>query len=223
MFAEVAPTYERVNHILTFGLDRRWRRAAARWAAEGGGELWLDVCSGSGDMARLLLRWADKGTRVIALDFCLPMLKKAVSPKRYMRPEPVAADVRRLPFSDVTFDLVTVSFATRNINLSRDILEETFREFYRVLKPGGQFVNIETSQPRSRLLRRVFHAYVRAAVKPIGSRISGSIPGYAYLASTIPRFYPPEGLVALLRSAGFSEVTWRRLSWGITAVHLAVK
>jgi demethylmenaquinone methyltransferase/2-methoxy-6-polyprenyl-1,4-benzoquinol methylase len=151
------------------------------------------------------------------------MLKKAVSQKRYMRPEPVAADVRRLPFSDVAFDLVTVSFAMRNINLSRDILGETFREFYRVLKPGGRFVNIETSQPRSRLLRRVFHAYVRAAVKPIGSRISGSIPGYAYLASTIPRFYPPEGLVALLRRAGFSEVTWRRLSWGITAIHLAVK
>lgn len=223
LFTEVAPTYERINHILTLGFDRYWRRAAARWAAGAGGELWLDVCSGSGDMARALLHHAGRKTCVIAVDFCLPMLKQAVAPERKSRLLAVSADVRRLPFPEAIFDLVTVSFATRNINLSRAVLRDTFREFRRVLRPGSAFVNVETSQPRSRVVRGLFHAYVKTAVKPIGSRISGSLPGYAYLASTIPRFYSPEGLAGILEEAGFSSVTWKKLFCGAAAIHRAVK
>jgi demethylmenaquinone methyltransferase/2-methoxy-6-polyprenyl-1,4-benzoquinol methylase len=223
LFAEVAPTYERANHILTFGFDRHWRRAAARWAAGAGGELWLDVCSGSGDMARALLRFAGRGTRVIGVDFCLPMLRQAVGPERTLRPLAVSGDVRHLPFPNATFDLVTISFATRNINLSRAVLQDTFREFRRVLRPGGVFVNVETSQPRSSIVRGLFHAYVKTAVKPIGSWISGSLPGYAYLASTIPKFYSAEGLTHLLEEAGFSSVTSKKLFCGAAAIHRAVK
>ncbi|MBN2408265.1 MAG: ubiquinone/menaquinone biosynthesis methyltransferase [Candidatus Aminicenantes bacterium] len=223
LFAEVAPTYERVNHILTFGLDRLWRRPAARWGARSGGRLWLDVCSGSGDMARALLRRASGETRVVAVDFCLPMLKQAVGSGQALRPLAVGGNVRGLPFPEATFDLVTISFATRNINLSRSVLEDTFREFRRVLKPGGVFINVETSQPRSRLVRSLFHVYVKAAVKPIGSRISGSQPGYAYLASTIPRFYRPEELARILEGAGFSGISWRPLFWGAAAIHRGIK
>ncbi len=223
LFAEVAPTYERANHILTFGLDRRWRCSAARWASGAGGDLWLDVCSGSGDMARALLRMAGRGTRVVAVDFCLPMLERAVGPEPNSQLLAVAANVRRLPFPEAIFDLVTISFATRNINHSRAALRDAFREFLRVLRPGGVFINVETSQPRSRMIRALFHAYIKIAVKPIGSRISGSPSGYAYLASTIPRFYSPENLADILKEAGFSEIDWRGLFWGAAAVHRAVK
>ncbi len=223
LFGEIAPTYERANHILTFGLDRFWRRRAAAQAATTGGQLWLDVCSGSGDMARALLRRASQGTRVVAADFCLPMLEQAVGPDRRLKPLAVAANVRRLPFAEGMFDLVTIAFGTRNINLSRDVLADTFREFRRVLRPGGVFVNVETSQPRPRIVRAVFCAYVKAAVKPIGTRISGSPPGYAYLASTIPKFYEPEDLAGILSEAGFTGITWKRLFWGAAAIHRAVK
>lgn len=223
LFSEVAPTYERANHILTFGLDRLWRRRAAGRAAATGGQLWLDVCSGSGDMARALLKRASPGTRVVAADFCLPMLEQAVGPEKGRRPLAVAADVRELPFPEGTFDLVTIAFGTRNINLSRAVLAETFREFRRVLKPGGVFVNVETSQPQPKIVRALFHAYVKTAVKPVGSRISGSLPGYAYLSSTIPKFYRPEDLVTILGEAGFAGITWKRLFWGVAAIHRAEK
>jgi demethylmenaquinone methyltransferase/2-methoxy-6-polyprenyl-1,4-benzoquinol methylase len=223
LFAEVAPTYERANHVLTFGFDRRWRRVAARWAAGAtDGSLWLDVCSGSGDMSRALLRLAGGKKRVVSIDFCLPMLKQVIGPERTLRSLAVAGDVRRLPFPAAIFDLVTISFATRNINLSRAVLRDTFREFRRVLKPGGVLVNVETSQPRSRIVRSLFHAYVKVAVKPIGYRISGSLPGYAYLASTIQGFYLPEDLAGILEEAGFSDIIWKRLFFGAAAIHRAV-
>jgi demethylmenaquinone methyltransferase/2-methoxy-6-polyprenyl-1,4-benzoquinol methylase len=111
------------------------------------------------------------------------------------------ADASHLPFPNETFDLVTISFATRNINVSKKTLLERFREFHRILRRGGRFVNLETSQPPSWLVRRAFHLYVRLTVKRLGSRISGSSAGYAYLAQTIPRFYNAMELADLMRQA----------------------
>jgi len=222
IFDEVAPTYERLNRVLTLGLDGPWRKKAARAAAESGGGLWLDVCSGTGDMAQNLARIAPPGTCVVALDFSPAMLQKA-SEKPKAQAAFVRADVKSLPFPSDRFDLVTISFATRNVNLSRDLLHSTFRELRRVLKPGGRFVNLETSQPRSAVVRKVFHLYVRAIVEPVGYRLSGSRSGYAYLASTIPRFYDAEELSGLLKQAGFQTVGYRPLFFGAAAIHTAIK
>jgi demethylmenaquinone methyltransferase/2-methoxy-6-polyprenyl-1,4-benzoquinol methylase len=222
IFDEVAPTYELVNRVLTLGLDRRWRKKAARAAVKSGGRLWLDVCSGTGEMTRNLARLAPAGTKVVALDFSPAMLQKA-SKKPKERAAFVMADVKSLPFPSDRFDLIAISFATRNINLSREILRATFQEFRRVLKPEGRFVNLETSQPRSAIVRKVFHFYIRAVVEPVGYRLSGSRAGYAYLASTIPRFYDAEGLSGLLRQAGFRTIGFRRLFFGAAAIHTAVK
>jgi len=221
LFADVAPTYERVNRALTFGLDVRWRRKAARIAAAEGGEIWMDACSGTGETAANLRALAPPATRVISLDFCPPMLARAAAKPAGRAIDFVLGDVKALPFSDASLDLITISFATRNINLSREILGRTFAEFRRVLKPGGRFVNVETSQPRSRAVRALFHAYVRLAVRRVGTLISGSRAGYAYLGATIPRFYPPAELAAILREAGFGEVRVKTLMLGAAAIHVA--
>jgi demethylmenaquinone methyltransferase/2-methoxy-6-polyprenyl-1,4-benzoquinol methylase len=133
------------------------------------------------------------------------------------------ADIEELPFPDETFDLVTISFATRNINLTEQTLIQTFREFHRVLKVGGRFVNLETSQPSSPLVRRVFHAYVRWFVAPIGRWISGSGSAYAYLARTVARFYFAEELASILARAGFRSIRTRRLTFGVAAIHQGTK
>jgi len=221
LFAEVAPTYERVNRLLTFGLDGRWRKTAARLAAAGGGDRWMDVCSGTGEMAENLRRLAPPSTEVISLDFCPPMLARAVAKPTDHPITFVLGDVKALPFSAASLDLVTISFATRNINLSREILARTFAEFRRVLRPGGRFVNVETSQPRLRFVRSVFHGYIRIAVKRIGTLISGSRAGYAYLGATIPKFYAAGELAAILKEAGFAEVRVKPLLLGAAAIHIA--
>jgi demethylmenaquinone methyltransferase/2-methoxy-6-polyprenyl-1,4-benzoquinol methylase len=133
------------------------------------------------------------------------------------------SDVKTLPFADQSLDLITLSFATRNINLSKEVLVRTFAEFRRVLRPGGRLVTVETSQPPSRFIRRGFHLHVKLLVKPIGSRVSGSRRGYAYLAHTIPRFYPADELAEILGQAGFSDVAYKRLFFGVAAIHQAIR
>jgi demethylmenaquinone methyltransferase/2-methoxy-6-polyprenyl-1,4-benzoquinol methylase len=223
MFSSVAGTYELVNRVLTVGLDAKWRRKAARIAGARGGKNWLDICSGTGETAMHLQRLAAAGTRVFAADFCPPMLEKARQKIEAQDVLFAVADAGELPFRKESFDLITISFATRNINTSRDALLGCFREFHRLLVPGGCFVNLETSQPRSGSLRRLFHLYVELLVKPVGRYISGSRAAYVYLSHTIPRFYDAQELAELLWEAGFSSVRFHNLLGGVAAIHEAVK
>jgi demethylmenaquinone methyltransferase/2-methoxy-6-polyprenyl-1,4-benzoquinol methylase len=223
IYTEVADTYELINHMLTFGLDILWRKKALHEIALSEGESWLDMCSGTGEMTYNLSRRADASTKLFSVDFSLPMLSKAKK-KKYKHPVNFAiADVGRLPFPDETFDLVTMSFSIRNLNLNREELLDHLQEFYRILKPGGEFLNLETSQPRSRFLRKIFHFYIRKIVKPLGSFLSGSKAGYGYLAYTVPRFYPPEDFSSLILEAGFSRSKHRTALLQIAAVHIATK
>ena len=223
VFSEVPATYELVNHVLTLGLDIVWRRRAARIAAETGGGEWADMCTGTGEMAVYLSRLAPKGTKIHAIDFSGPMMAKAAKKPEAEHINFVASDIKALPFPDESFDLITMSFATRNINLSKDILIQSFAEFYRVLKPGGRFVNLETSRPSFSPVRKCFNLYVKLFVEPIGSRISGARTGYAYLAKTIPRFYAPEELADIMCQAGFQEVSFQKLLFGAAAIHQGMK
>jgi demethylmenaquinone methyltransferase/2-methoxy-6-polyprenyl-1,4-benzoquinol methylase len=223
MFAQVPETYEVVNHVLTLGLDTIWRKRAARLAATGGGSRWLDVCSGTGEMAVYLSRLAGRGTTVFASDFCKPMLDRAREKRNAAGILFALGDTRFLPFKDNSFDLVTISFATRNINVTSEHLVDCLREFHRILRPGGRFVNLETSQPRSGLIRALVHFYVRTFVAPIGAAISRSKAGYSYLSRTIPRFYEAEEFQEIIRSSGFRRVDFKRLVFGVAAIHEAVK
>lgn len=223
IFSEVPKTYEVVNHILTLGLDRAWRKKAARLAVQSGGQRLLDICSGTGDMAVLLRRLSRPQTMVVSQDFCAPMLRKAISKPGADKISFCVSDSRRHSFKDNAFDVATISFATRNINAGRDALAQYFREFYRILKPGGRFINLETSQPPNRIFRRLFHLYVRMAVMPIGYAISGSNAAYRYLSGTIPIFYEAEELSYILSEAGFKNVSFSHLTFGACAIHVAVK
>lgn len=223
IFSEVVGTYELVNHVLTFGLDILWRRKAAREASRAGGTLWMDICSGTGEMAFYLSRRAKQKVKIISVDFCHPMLVRALEKKNIPNILFTLAEASSLPFPDKTFDLITISFATRNINPNKDTLNNHLKEFYRVLKPGGRFVNLETSQPSVKILRRLFHLYIKLTVKPIGFLLSGSKAAYSYLSFTIPRFYSHEEFSSILREAGFASVAHRPLFLGISAIHTAVK
>ncbi|MBS3818085.1 ubiquinone/menaquinone biosynthesis methyltransferase [bacterium] len=223
IYPHLAPTYELINHLLTLGLDIRWRKKAVQEAARTKGHLWLDMCSGTGEMAQLLSQKAPKGVSIISSDFCLPMLQRAFHKKYSSLVYFALSQANQLPFPDNSLDLITISFATRNLSPSRTLLNAHFQEIYRILKPGGRLVNLETSQPSSWSIRRLFHFYIRLTVIPIGTFLSGSKPGYKYLSSSIPRFYSPDEFQAVLYQQGFKRVKYKSFFWGTTALHIAEK
>jgi demethylmenaquinone methyltransferase/2-methoxy-6-polyprenyl-1,4-benzoquinol methylase len=183
----------------------------------------LDVCSGTGETAQLLNRYTEYDSFIIPLDFSLPMVSVGKKKRKMKKIHFVLGDAIHLPFQDNVFDVMTITFATRNISPKKEILEIHLREFFRVLKPGGLFVNLETSQPSYRILKIFFHLYVRLAVRSIGPLISKSNVGYKYLAHTVPRFLGPKELAELVRKAGFNEINFTPLFFGIAALHTAKK
>ena len=222
IYNDIASSYELVNHVMTGGLDFYWRKKAAGIATSNGGSRWLDVCSGTGDMLRNLDRLAGPEVRLHAADFSMSMLSVAKD-KSINEASFCLANVDSLPYADNSFDLATVSFATRNLNQSREILTKRFAEIHRVLKPGGRFMNLETSQPPSSIIRVIFNMYVAVVVKPVGRFISGKESGYAYLAKSIGCFYGADELREILKDAGFSSVDYERFTFGAVAAHVAVK
>ena len=166
-----------------------------------------------------LSKRAKDNTTLIAADFSLPMLNIARQKPEAAKIKFVLTDARNLPFANNSIDLITISFATRNLNTNREILVNTFAEFKRVLKPSGRFINLETSQPPNRIFRKLMHLFVGISVRRIGAALSGSKPGYVYLAHTIPRFYTADELSQILNESGFSKVTYKRLFFGFMAIH----
>jgi demethylmenaquinone methyltransferase/2-methoxy-6-polyprenyl-1,4-benzoquinol methylase len=223
LFAKIPDTYELVNHVLTMGMDIRWRKRMVRLARSAAPGRWADICTGTGETAMLLSSAAPSGTRVFAFYFTVPMLAFAARKPGADAIRFCAADTCHLPVPDASFSVLTISFALRNLNTNREHLIQAFAECRRILRPGGILLTVETSRPGSSLIRWIFNQYVRLLVKPVGSRLSGSTPAYAYLASTIPRFYGAEELGKVFREAGFSAVTWQTMMFGAAAIHRAVK
>ena len=222
MYTRIDHGYELVNHLFSLWLDVRWRAVAARQAAERGGARWLDLCTGTGEMAAALSRRAPPGTQVVALDFSAPMLHRARAKRDATDVGFVLGDAGRLPFGDGAFDLVTISFATRNLR-GAGPLETFFSEVHRVLAPGGSFVHLETSQPEGDLTGRLFRGYVRAAVTPIGRLVTGAAGPYRFLTTSVLRFHGARELTDILEESGFDEVTVDPMLLGAVAIHHAVK
>lgn len=223
IFSQVPETYEILNHVLTLGFDILWRKKAARISAGYGGQRWLDVCSGTGEMADYLNRLARQKAEVIALDFSRPMAARISQKSGMQAVQIVIADAAAMPFRAEAFDLITISFATRNLSYNGKNLHRTLQEFHRVLRIGGRYVNLETSQPAWTWMKKLFHWYIGVSVRRLGQWISGSKAGYAYLAHTIPRFFKAQEFADLIRKAGFRQVAVKKLLFGIAAIHISEK
>lgn len=215
--------YEKANFLLTAGLDGYWRRAAAREARRlaPGAAAALDACCGTGDFALELAAAYGSALRITGADLSAAMLSKARS--RAPGIPFVEAEAKRLPFPDGSFDLVAISFATRNLALTREDLLAAFAEFRRVLKPGGLFLNLETSSPANPALRFLFRAYVRVSIGLLNVLSPATKASYSFLRNTILAFCGAEELSARLAEAGFREPSFRRLFPGAVAVHTARK
>jgi len=210
MFDRIAPVYDSMNHVMTAGLDRRWRRITAEAVVCSGHEV-LGACCGTGDLA---IACARVGGRVTGLDFSERMLERARTKAPELRW--VRGDVLELPFDGGSFDAVTVGFGVRNV----EDLERALAELRRVLRPGGRIAILEITRPRG-ALAPFYRLWFDGAVPLIGKLVPGG-SAYTYLPASVRRFPGPGELAELMRAAGFGDVRYRLFAGGIVALHAGV-
>ena len=201
MFDSIAPRYDLVNRVMTFGMDTGWRRASIRALGLRPGHLVLDVACGTGDFCREL---EEGGHRVVGVDFSMGMLRVART-----RAPLLQADALRLPFQDAAVDAATCGFALRNVT---DV-GEFFDELARVVRPGGRIALLEVSEPRSRVLRAGHHVYFHKVVPFVGGVLSDR-DAYGYLPRSTAYLPPTEDLLERLRAAGFPDAAARHMGMG---------
>lgn len=217
MFDAVAQRYDLLNDVLSLGRDRWWRHAVAKAVAAQPGDHVLDLAAGTGTSS---LVFAEAGARVAACDFSLGML--GVGARKH-RAHPgalrfVAGDALRLPFRDGSFDAVTISFGLRNVADP----DAALTEMLRVTRPGGRLVVCEFSHLPSSPLDAWYGRYL-GAVAPLVGRLSPAGDAYAYLAESIRAWPPAPELADRISAAGWSPPRWRRLTFGVVALHVALR
>ncbi len=219
IFSEIAPRYDFLNHLLSVNIDRRWRRLAvdALGKRAAGSRTVLDACAGTFDMSLELAERPGFSGCVTALDFALPMLTAGRLKLRGRAVVPVCGDSLRLPFPDESFDAAMVAFGIRNLA----DLGCGFREFRRVLRPGGRLVVLEFTTPPNRFVRASYLFYFHRVLPRIGRLVSGHPWAYSYLPASVEAFPAPDALARRLKEARFEHVAWSYLTAGIAALHLA--
>ena len=214
MFDEVAPTYDKTNDLLSFGQSRLWRGIVAKAVDPRSGQSILDMAAGTGSST---VAFARPGVRLVAGDFSEGML--AQGRKRHPEIEFVYADATKLPFKAKEFDATTISFGLRNVV---DV-EAALSEMFRVTTPGGRIVICEFSKVSSPLLRPFYNFYLRKVLPAFSSLASKTPEAYAYLSESIDAWPDQRTLAAKIEKAGYENVTFRNLSFGIVAIHLGFK
>jgi demethylmenaquinone methyltransferase/2-methoxy-6-polyprenyl-1,4-benzoquinol methylase len=227
VFTAVPAHYDLINHLMTWGLDIRWRQMAARQCLASQPRRVLDLCCGTGDLAITIARLAGSNTEVTGIDYSQPMLEIAERKAEKLgykgRLSLVFGDIASIPFPEAYFDCIGTSFAFRNLTYKNPLAERYIAEVLRVLNIGGRFFIVETSQPRLRLIKKLYHLYLRYFVFRLGWLISGNREAYHYLADSAENHYDPEELKKLLIEAGFRQVSFRRLFLGAASIHIAIK
>jgi demethylmenaquinone methyltransferase / 2-methoxy-6-polyprenyl-1,4-benzoquinol methylase len=208
MFDRIAPVYDGMNHAMTAGLDRRWRKETAR-AVVSPADRVLDACCGTGDLALADLHAG--GARVTGLDFSERMLERARAKSSEV--EWVQGDALALPFADGSFDAATVGFGVRNL----DDLEAGLRELRRVLRQGGRLGILEITRPRG--LLRPFYTLWFDGLIPLAGKLLPGGSAYTYLPASVRRFPEAKDFAELMQSAGFEQVGYRLFAGGIVALH----
>jgi len=219
IFSIVAPYIDPLDTAFSFGLCHIWRRQVSSHIRRG--ENVLDVCTGTGELAKLLLRKVGTEGSLTGADFCEDMLEIA---RKKMSPLPknlslVVSDARSLAFPDNTFDVATVSFGMRNIPDTVAAL----KEIKRVLKAGGRFFCLELTRPRKRWVLPFYKFYTFSVMPAIAKIITKNSLPYTYLPESIEAFYPPEEFKRIMASCGFTDIKVRSLSMGIATLYCAAK
>src|ERR1044072_8876456 len=214
MFANIAPRYDLLNHVLSVNIDKRWRRVVVARLSELLPEhsRVLDVGCGTGDLS---LKLFEKTTaQVTGIDFCGPMLKLAKTKAPQL--QFIEGDALRLPFAEASFDGLTIGFALRNL---ADV-DRGLRELLRVLKPDGHVAILEFSHPLNPAFASLVKFYNWRLLPWIGGAVSGSRGAYEYLPDSISKFPNQETLASMMRAAGFADVRFENLSGGVAALHI---
>lgn len=233
MFDAIAGRYDLLNHLLSAGLDKRWRKRAVAALQLTGRETVLDLCTGTADLALAATSGPKRARRVIGIDFSAAMLDigrekadraaEGTGGAGASAPAiPIAlirADAMRIPLNDRTVDAVTIGFGIRNVEQPAAVC----REIIRVLRPGGRLVILEFSLPRSKMLRKCYLWYFRQILPLIGRVISRHPSAYSYLPESVEAFPSPEVFSGQLRAAGFGTVRAIPLTFGVVYMFVAVK
>jgi len=222
MFDNIAPRYDLLNRLLSLGIDRRWRTfAVGKLNLPEGGRI-LDVATGTGDVALEVASRSPASLTIVGADLTQGMLRvgqEKISRSPYRdRIVLVNAPCESMPHPDGQFDGVTIAFGIRNV-VDRPA---GLREMFRVLKPGGKAVILEFSHPKSRLFKEIYYFYFRKVLPWIGGLISKR-SAYQYLPDSVLEFPDQETFKKMMEEAGFTQVVYHELTFGISTVHVGVK
>lgn len=224
MFAQIAPRYDLMNHVLSLGIDIRWRRRVLRELQLAGILPILDCCTGTGDLALMLARHVAGRVEVVGTDFCEPMLELARGKHRKAFADlPVRfleADSQQLPFDDGCFQAVTVAFGLRNVQ-DTDL---GLREMVRVCSEGGQVAVLEFSTPSLPVFKQTYQAYFRYVLPRVGQSFAKNDKGaYEYLPNSVIEFPSGQALLERMRLAGLSELRVWPLTFGVASLYIGRK
>lgn len=212
LFAEISPSYDFMNSALSLGLHGRWRTIAAKKLNVQPGQTVLDLCSGTGDFGKPLRKVLGTSGRIIALDFCEPMLKRAQ--KKSYRLTVTLADACRIPLQENTVDGVTVGWGLRNLS----DLKQGLSEIYRVLKSRAKVVSVDMAIPHSRFVGKAARFLFRILVPSMGA-IIGKRDAYLYLQQSTEKYKTREELKKLMEETGFRNVRFHDLFFGLICIH----
>ena len=214
VFAKVAPRYDLMNDVMSFGVHRIWKRLFLDKLGLRDREALLDVAGGTGDIALAALARAP-GAKISLADVNIEMIAAGRNRPNAERIQWVAGDAEKLPFAEQSFDAYTIAFGIRNVT----DLDAALSEARRVLKRGGRFYCLEFSTVTVPGLDALYDFYSFKAIPRLGRAIAGTSEAYAYLVESIRRFPKPEDFAKRMRAQGLASVSWTRLSGGIAAIH----
>ncbi len=223
MFDNIAPTYDRLNHVLSFNIDRIWRKRVMHIVRRSHPAMIMDIATGTGDLAIAMAKRTE-GAKILGIDLSEEMLRVARDKvaklgfsERIVLQKGDAENLHTV--ADSSIDVVTVAFGVRNF----EHLEKGLSELYRCLKPGGKLVVLEFSIPRNRLIRWVYAQYSHRLLPRIGAMISKDRQAYDYLPDSVEEFPSPERFMETLRGVGFTDTKAKSQSCGIAHIYCATK